>query len=123
MTRTLMLVLAALASLTVATSALGSASRSSQPSLKVRPSAVRPNGTVHISGRAGTCAKGSRLTATSLAFPESLSGSGALVGHVHKNHTFSFHGYVRGNVTAGHYTVTASCGGSDLGVTVNLRVK
>ena len=125
MTRTVLLVLAALASLVVAASALGSASHStaSKSSLKVQPTAVMPAGAVHVYGRAGSCKAGSRLTAFSFAFPESAAGSGALRGKVHKNHTFSIRNWVRGNVLAGTYPVTARCGGSDLGVTASVRVK
>jgi hypothetical protein len=125
MTRTLMLLLAALASLAVATSALGSASRSaaSKTSFKVQPHAVKPGGAVHVFGKAGSCAVGSQLTASSFAFPESASGGGALTGKVGKHHKFSIENYVRGNLTRGVYPVTASCGGVDLGVTANVRVK
>jgi len=125
MTRTVMLVLAALASLVAAASALGSASHTgaATPSLKVQPGAVKPGGRVHVFGNAGSCAAGSKLTALSFPFPESAAGPGTLTGKVHKNHTFSIRNYVRGNVMAGTYPVTAQCGGTDIGVTASVRVK
>jgi hypothetical protein len=125
MTRIPMLLLAAFASLALAASALGSASRpaASGPSLKVQPGAAKPGGAVHVFGKASACAAGSRLTATSFPFPESMSGTGALTGKIKKNHTFSIHGHLRGNVISGTYPVTAQCAGVDLGVTVNVRVK
>jgi hypothetical protein len=124
MTRTLVLVLAALASLTVAASALGSASHpaASSPSLHVQPRTVRPNGAVHVFGHAGSCAAGSKLTALSSAFPEITFGVGGLTGRVRANHAFSIHGYVRGNVPAGKYSVTARCGGTDIGVAAKIKV-
>src|SRR5947209_1451754 len=80
MTRTVMLVLAALASLVAAASALGSASPTgaATPSLKVQPGAVKPGGRVHVFGNAGSCAAGSKLTALSFPFPESAAGPGTL---------------------------------------------
>jgi hypothetical protein len=126
MSRTPIFFLVALASLALAASALGSASHSAaskQPSLKVQPGKVRPGGAVHVFGKAGSCAAGSHLTAFSFPFPESASGSGALTGEMGAHHKFSIHGYIRGNVVAGSYSVTAQCNGADLGITAQVRVK
>ncbi len=125
MSRTLMLSLAALASLALAATALGSASRSatSTPSLYVQPGTVAIGGAVHVYGNAGSCAPGSKLAAISFAFPESGFGGGALFGRVRANHKFSIRSHVRGNVTAGTYSVTARCGGGNLGVSANVTVK
>jgi hypothetical protein len=120
-----MLLLAALASLAVAASALGSAAHStaSNPSLHVQPGTVKAGGVVHVYGRAGSCAAGSKLKAMSSAFPEYTFGVGALVGRVHANHTYSFRGPVRGSAPAGSYAVTARCGNEDLGVVAHVHVK
>jgi hypothetical protein len=125
MTRTPIFFLAALASLALAATALGSASHSApkKSSLKVQPGKVRPGGAVHVFGKAGSCPAGSQLTANSFPFPESSSGAGALSGQMGAHHKFSIHGFVRGNVVAGSYPVTAQCNGVDLGVTAQVRVK
>ncbi len=123
MTRTLTLLIVALASLTVAAAALGSSSHpSASRSLHVQPRTVRPDGAVHVYGKAGSCAAGTKLTALSSAFPEITFGVGGLTGHVRSNHAFSIHGYVRGNVSSGSYAVTARCGGKDIGVTAKVSV-
>jgi hypothetical protein len=121
MPRTVMLLLAALASLAAAASALGSSATA--PSLYVQPNSVRPGAPVHVFGSAGSCAAGSRLTAFSSAFPEHSFGVGGLTGRVRADHTFSIHRRLRGNVVRGNYSVTARCGGGDLGVTAHVRVR
>jgi len=120
MTRALLPLLAALASLAVATSALGSAPTAS---LHVQPGTAKPAGAVHVFGMAGSCAAGSQILVVSTAFPEYSFGVGAVTGHVRANHSFSFRAHLRGNATKGTYSVTAQCGGSDLGVTTNVRVR
>lgn len=120
MTRTLMLLLAALAALAVATSALGSAT--STASLNVRPGTVKPAGAVHIWGNAGSCAAGRKLVALSAAFPEYSFGVGGVTGPVRADHTFSFWRHLRGNVPPGGYSVSARCGGGNLGVTAHVQV-
>ena len=120
MSRSLMLVVTALASLAVATAAFASASSSA--SLKVNPNTARPGGKIHFSGNSGSCAKGSKLTVFSNALPELGLGFGGLKGHVRKNHTYSVKGYVRGNATKGSYPVSVKCGKTDLGVTGAVQV-
>jgi hypothetical protein len=123
MTRTPILLLVALVSLALAASALGSAARSAKSSLKVQPGKVRPGGSVHVFGKAASCAAGSRLAVFAFPFPEVASGGGALIGQMGAHHKFSIHGFVRGNVAGGSYSVTAQCNGADLGVTAQVRVK
>jgi hypothetical protein len=123
MSRTPIFLLAALASLALAAAALGSASHSAKSSLKVQPGKVRPGGAVHVFGKAGSCAAGTRLAVFAFPFPEAASGGGALIGQVGAHHKFSINGYVRGNVAGGSYSVTAQCNGADLGVTAQVRVK
>jgi len=110
MNRTLMLCIAGLAALAVASAAFGSAS--SNQSLHVQPTAVAPGGHVHVYGTAGSCAAGSQLLAISGAFPG--HGEGVLNTTVSSAHTFSVNGRIRGNMERGSYVVMARCGAATM---------
>ena len=120
MSRSPMLLLIAIASLAVATSAFASAS--STASLKVNPTAARPGAMIHFSGNAGSCAKRSHLTVLSNALPELTFAVGGLKGHVRANHTYSVKGHVRGNAAPGSYPVSVKCGNTVLGVAGAIQV-
>ena len=120
MNRTLSSSLVVIGALAVAGFAL--ASGSSRTSLHVQPTAVAPGGHVHVYGNAGSCTPGTTLTAISSAFPGHAYGQGTLTGRVRANHTFSFAGHLRAGVRAGTYSVSARCGGGNLGVSAHIHV-
>jgi hypothetical protein len=95
----------------------------SRPSLHVQPSVVAPGGRVHVFGNAGGCRRGNTVFALSPAFAgRSFAGLGAITTRVRPLGAFSATGHLRRNAVRGRYTVTARCGGGNLGVTTHLRV-
>jgi hypothetical protein len=112
--------LAACASL-LAVPALASARA---PALIVRPAAARPGATVAVRGNAGTCPRGDTVFAISRAFPGRQFGlAGALSGRVRAGGAFSIAGHLRRGLARGTYTVTARCGGGNLGVRADVRIR
>ena len=117
MSRTFAVALVVLAAVAMVASATAS-----RPRISVRPGTVSPGGLVHVSGNAGSCAAGNTLTLISSAFPGHAYGKGTLTGRVGAGHAFSISGHVRSDARAGSYTVSARCGGGNLGVSATVRV-
>lgn len=93
------------------------------PALKVAPATAHAGAKVTVSGNAGTCPKGDQVIAISKAFPGHAYGQGTLTGKVGAGGAFSFGGHLRAGVKPGRYSVTARCGGGNLGVVAYVRVR
>ncbi len=119
MSRSLMLSLAALATIAATGSAFGSVTRAQ---LAVRPHTAAAGATIRVTGKAGTCNAGSTVIALSGAFPGHAYGEGTLTGRVRADHTFTIKGRVRRSAAPGRYEVSARCGDGNLGVSAYLRV-
>lgn len=93
-------------------------------SLTVTPRTVRRGGTILLQGVAGGCTAGDTVTIVSRAFPatHSFAGVPAVFGSVGSAGRFSAKTYVPPARAAGTYTVTARCGGGNLGVTARVIV-
>jgi hypothetical protein len=120
MSRTFLSSLVAVAALAVAGAAFGSSS--SRASIHVQPTAVAAGAPVHVYGSVGSCSSG-RVMVISKAFPGHAFGEGGLTGHVRPDHTYSIDGHVRSSLRAGTYSVSARCGGGNLGVSGRVRVR
>ncbi|HST14363.1 MAG TPA: hypothetical protein VLJ44_05875 [Gaiellaceae bacterium] len=93
--------------------------------LSVSPTTVRRGGTVLVSGVAGGCTAGDRVTVSSRAFAATRSFAGvpavfALVGPAGR---FSAKARIPAIRRPGTYVVTARCGGGNLGVSARLTVR
>ena len=93
-------------------------------SLTVSPRTARRGGTVLVSGVAGGCSAGDTVTIISRAFPatHSFANVPAVFGSVGSAGRFSAKTYVPRARPTGTYTITARCGGGNLGVTAHLTV-
>ena len=93
-------------------------------SLTLTPRTVRRGGAVLVSGVAGGCTAGDTVTIVSRAFPatHSFAGVAAVFGSVGSAGRFSAKTYVPRTRSTGTYTITARCGGGNLGVTAHLTV-
>jgi hypothetical protein len=106
-------------------SALGpSVSFKAGPSIEVKPERVRAGHVARVSGLAGGCPEGDRVTLLSRAFPDAsqFAGVPAVFATVDAHDRYS----VRVRIPAGRapapYTVGARCGGGDFGVERTLTV-
>jgi hypothetical protein len=99
------------------------ASGAARVRLAVTPGTVSPGATVKVVGNAGTCPKGDTVTAISSAFPGHAYGMGTLTGHVVSGGAFTIRGHVRASIKPGRYTVTARCGGGNLGASAFVRIR
>lgn len=91
--------------------------------LSVSPAVTTPDALVHISGNAPGCQKGTTVVAISSAFPGHAYGKGTLTGSAGRGGTFSFSGHLRSPLKSGRYSITARCGGGNVGITVFLTVR
>ena len=114
--RALLGVLAASAALLAA-----SAVAAAQGTLIASPSTVQRGATVTFSG--GTCTAGSKAILLSNLFPGHAYGVGAIYANVGSNGHFSRKFAVATRVPNGNYSVTARCGGGNLGVVAHVRVQ
>ena len=102
----------------------GSASSTTRPSLRVRPSIALPGARVWATGNAAPCPRGDTVLVISRAFPgQGFAGIGAISAHVGAGGAFAAAGRVRRNAAPGRYGLTARCGGGNLGVIAYLRVR
>jgi hypothetical protein len=92
--------------------------------LTVTPRTVRRGGTVLVRGVAGGCTAGDTVTIISRAFPgtHSFAGVPAVFGSVGSAGRFSAKARIPITRSNGTYTVTARCGGGNLGVAAQLTV-
>jgi hypothetical protein len=93
--------------------------------LAVRPRAVRRGGSVVVSGVAGGCTAGDRVTVISRAFAaaHTFAGAPAVFAQVGSAGRFSTMTRIPATRRPGIYILTARCGGGNLGVSARLTVK
>jgi hypothetical protein len=93
--------------------------------LTVKPGTVRRGATVVVSGVAGGCTAGDRVTISSRAFAatHSFAGLPALYAQVGSAGRFSVTTRIPATRQPGTYVLTARCGGGNLGVSARLAVK
>jgi hypothetical protein len=111
----------ALVALATATAA---ASSRSIVSLTVSPATVHRGGMVTIRGYAGGCPVGDVVTIISHAFPvtHEFAGVPAVFAKVRSHGAFHTTTAIPSHRKVKRYTVTARCGGGNLGVLAHLRV-
>jgi hypothetical protein len=92
--------------------------------LTVAPHAVRHGGSVLASGIAGGCTAGDQVTIISSAFAatHTFAGVPAVYAQVGSAGRFSARTRIPATRRPGAYTVTARCGGGNLGVSAHLSV-
>jgi hypothetical protein len=110
----------------VVASGLDVAGRSNAPrvALTVTPTSVRRGRTVLVRGVAGGCAAGDSVTILSRAFSRlhSFAGVPAVYAPVGSAGRFSVTTRIPLTRQPGRYTITARCGGGNLGVAAHLTV-
>ncbi len=110
----------------VVASALDVSGRSNKPTeiINVVPRTVKRGHTVLVSGVAGGCTSGDTVTILSHAFPSthSFAGVPAALAQVGSAGRFSARVTIPKTRAPGSYTVTARCGGGNLGVEAHLTV-
>jgi hypothetical protein len=116
---------AALALVAVIAAAPAAVAARSKVSLAVTPSVVRRGHDVVIRGRAGDCPSGDAVTIISRAFVHThdFAGVPAVYARVRAGGRFSATTRIPAARRAGRYTVTARCGGGNLGVLARLTVR
>ena len=100
------------------------AAASSGTSIKLDPSRVDAGQRVHISGSAGDCPAGNRVTLISRAFSRrhEFAGVPAVYARVMSNGRYSVSPRIPSRRKPDRYSVTGRCGGANMGVRVTLRV-
>jgi hypothetical protein len=100
------------------------ASPLAKPSLKLSPNPVRAGHTLAVKGSAGGCPVGDTVFVISHAFPAThkFAGVPALLTKVHAGGSFHTSTTIPSKKRASVYSVTARCGGGNLGVLVRLHV-
>ena len=118
MTRTSAAVLALVAAGLLPAAAVAS------PTLHVKPKKVHAGKRVRVFGNADGCAAGSKVTLISRAFPKEheFAGVPAVFATVHAGGDFNKRVRIPRTKTPKRYTISARCGGGNLGVTRKLRV-
>jgi len=111
---------------TAVASALDVSRRTNAPrvALTVSPSRVQRGHAVLVQGIAGGCALGDDVTILSHAFPatHSFAGVPAVYAPVGSAGRFSTHVTIPKTRAPGSYTITARCGGGNLGLELHLTV-
>jgi hypothetical protein len=94
------------------------------PTINATPRSVGAGQRVRISGLAGGCAKGNRVTLLSRAFPHThdFAGLPAVFTKVRADDTYAVRVRIPSTRQATRYAITARCGGGNFGVTAHLRV-
>jgi hypothetical protein len=95
------------------------------PSLAVTPHSVERGRVVVVSGSAGDCPSGDGVTILSRAFVHrhDFAGVPAVYAAVRPTGLFRTTTRIPATKAPGSYTVTARCGGGNLGVLNHLRVR
>jgi hypothetical protein len=122
--RSLLAALAAVAVVAVAV-AVASASLFAKPSLRVSPNPVKAGHAVSVRGSADGCPVGDTVTVISHAFPakHTFASVPAVLTKVRAGGIFRTSTTIPSSKPVGVYTITARCGGGNLGVLVGLRIK
>jgi hypothetical protein len=118
MTRTAAAVLA------VAAVGLLPAGALASPALHVKPKKVHAGQKVRVFGNAAGCPAGDKVTLISHAFPKThkFAGVPAVLTPVKAGGSFSRRVRIPSSKKPKRYTITARCGGGNLGITRKLRV-
>jgi hypothetical protein len=118
MTRTSAAVLA------VAAAGLLPAAAVASPALHVKPKKVHAGERVRVFGNAAGCSAGSKVTLISRAFPKrhEFAGVPAVFATVQPGGDFSKRVRIPRSKTPKRYTISARCGGGNLGITRKVRV-
>ena len=113
------------ASLAVAALAAPTVAAASTPRLTITPAAVHRGGTVHIRGNADGCVRGNTVFVISRAFVHTheFAGVSAVLARVRAGGAFQATTVIPRRRRPGRYTVTARCGGGNLGVLAHLTVR
>jgi hypothetical protein len=93
-------------------------------SLDVTPTTVKAGHRVVVSGNANGCPEGDRVTLLSKAFSprHEFAGVPAVFAKVTTGAHFGHSVQIPARTRPGRYTITARCGGGNLGVQAHLRV-
>jgi hypothetical protein len=96
----------------------------SGPSIRVAPATVRAGERVEISGSAGGCPVGDRVTLLSKAFSSrhEFASVPAVYARVRSNGRYGHSVLIPRERAAGRYGITGRCGGGNLGVSASVRV-
>ena len=95
------------------------------PSLTVAPQSVERGHVVVVAGSAGDCPAGDAVTILSHAFVHTrdFAGVPAVYARVQPSGAFRISTRIPATKAAASYTVTARCGGGNLGVATRLHVR
>lgn len=93
-------------------------------SISVTPHSVQAGKRVVVSGSAGDCPKGERVTLLSRAFSHrhDFAGVPAVFARVRSGGRFGHSVRIPAGIAPGRYSISARCGGGNLGATAQLRV-
>jgi hypothetical protein len=93
-------------------------------SISVTPHSVQAGQRVVVSGSAGDCPKGDRVTLLSKAFSHrhDFAGVPAVFARVKNGGRFGHSVRIPAGIVAGRYSISARCGGGNLGATAHVRV-
>ena len=95
-----------------------------EATLRVRPAGVHQGDEVRLSGSAARCGTGNEIALISRAFSRShqVAGVPAVMTRIREDGRFSTRTKIPRYKRSGRYTVTARCGGANLGVKASLYV-
>ncbi|HKP18960.1 MAG TPA: hypothetical protein VJT84_10800 [Gaiellaceae bacterium] len=94
-----------------------------QPSLHLGTQVAAPGASIPVSGNAGDCPVGDRVTILARAFTgPGFAGVGGPATAVRRGGSFSTVAHVSRSAAPGRYLVTARCGGGNLGFAIPLYV-
>ncbi len=100
------------------------AAMAAPPSISVAPTPVRRGHTVVVKGSADSCSVGNTVTLISRAFSHAhdFAGLPAVLTKVRAGGTFRVSTRIPSVRKPARYTITARCGGGNLGVSAHVRV-
>jgi hypothetical protein len=95
------------------------------PSIRVNPSTVRAGERVEVSGGAGGCPAGDRVTLLSRAFSSrhEFASVPAVYARVRSDGRYGHSVLIPRGRAAGRYAITARCGGGNFPVSAHLRIR
>jgi len=116
--------LAAAAAVTAAAFVAGASAATSAVFIHVSPSSVQRGHRVIIRGNAGPCGLGQTVTIISRAFAHThdFAGEPAVFALVRAGGKFGIRPRIPSTRAPGSYSMTARCGGGNLGVSAHLTV-
>jgi hypothetical protein len=108
----------------VAVLAISGVALAAGPSIHVSPASVHAGQRVQISGNAGACPAGDRVSLLSKAFSprHEFAGVPAVYARVKSNGRYGHSVLIPSGRAAGRYVITARCGGGNFGVSAHVRV-